>query len=50
MQTDFKKLKTNIVIFPELKCEYTRPRTAYFLPSPDVFKALDIIARPVKVR
>ena len=48
LQTDFKKLKSKIEIFPESKYEYARVRTAYFLPSPDLFEAIDIIARHVK--
>ncbi len=48
LQTDFKKLKSNIEIFPESKYEYARVRTAYFLPSPDLFEAIDIIARYIK--
>ena len=42
------ELKGNIEIFPEPKHEYTRVRTAYLLPSPDLFEAIDIIARYVK--
>ncbi len=48
LQTDFKKLKSNIVIFPEPKYEYARVRTAYLLPSPDLFEAIDIIAKYIK--
>ena len=48
MQTDFKKLKTSIVIFPEPKYEYERVRTSYFLLSPELFEAIDIIAGHVK--
>jgi len=48
LQTDFKKLKGNIVIFLEPKYEYARVRTAYLLPSPDLFEAIDIIARHIK--
>ena len=48
LQTDFKKLKGNVVIFPEPKYEYARVRTAYLLPSPDLFEAIDIIAKYVK--
>jgi len=48
LQTDFKKLKSNIEIFPESKYEYARVRTAYLLPSPDLFEAIDIIARYIK--
>ena len=48
LQTDFKKLKSNIVIFLEPKYEYARVRTAYLLPSPDLFEAIDIIAGYIK--
>ena len=48
LQTDFKKLKSNIEIFPESKYEYARVRTAYLLPSPDLFEAIDIIAKYIK--
>ena len=48
LQTDFKKLKSNIEIFPESKYEYTRVRTAYLLPAPDLFEAVDIIAKHIK--
>ncbi len=48
LQTDFKKLKGNIMIFPEPKYEYTRVRTAYLLPSSDLFEAIDIIAQYIK--
>jgi len=48
LQTDFKKLKGNITIFPEPKYEYARVRTAYLLPSLDLFEAIDIIARYIK--
>jgi len=48
LQTDFKKLKANIMIFPEPKYEYTRVRIAYLLPSSDLFEAIDIIAKYIK--
>ena len=48
LQIDFKKLKGNIEIFPEPKYEYTRVRTVYLLPSPDLFEAIDIIAKYIK--
>ena len=48
LQTDFKKLKSNIEIFPESKYEYARVRTAYLLPSPDLFEAIDVIAKYIK--
>jgi len=48
LQTELKELKGNIEIFPEPKYEYTRVRTPYLLPSPDLFEAIDIIARYIK--
>ena len=48
LQTDFKKLKSSIVIFPEPKYEYERVRTNYFLPSSELFEAIDIIAGHIK--
>ena len=48
LQTESKEFKDNIKIIPESKCEYTRVRTAYFLPSPDLFEAIDIIAKYVR--
>ncbi len=48
LQIDSKKLKGNIVIFPEPKYEYVRVRTAYLLPPPDLFEAIDIIAKYIK--
>jgi hypothetical protein len=39
--TDFKG---GIEIIPEPKWGYTRIKTDYFLPSPDLFEAIDIIA------
>ena len=48
LQTELKELKSNIVIFPEPKYEYARVRTAYLLPSSDLFEAINIIARHIK--
>ena len=48
LQTDFRKLKSNIEIFPEPKYEYARVRTAYLLPPPDLFEAINIIAGHIK--
>ena len=48
LQTGPKELKGNIEIFPEPKYEYARVRTAYLLPSPDLFEAIDIIAKYIK--
>ena len=41
-------LKGGIWIFPEPKYQYTRIRTTYFLPTPDLFEAMDIIAKHIK--
>jgi len=48
LQRDLNDLKGSIRIFPEPKHGYTRIRTAYSLPSPEIFGALDIIARHIK--
>jgi len=48
LQTKPKKLKGNIEITPEPKYEYTRVRTAYLLPSSDLFGAIDTIAKHIK--
>jgi len=48
LQTEPKELKSNIVIFPEPKYEYAKVRTAYLLPSSDLFEAIDIIAKYIK--
>ena len=48
LQTGPKELKGNIEIVPEPKYECARVRTAYLLPSPDLFEAIDIIARHIK--
>ena len=48
LQTDFKKLKSNIMIVPEPKYEYVRVRTTYLLPPSDLFGAIDIIAKYIK--
>ena len=42
------ELKGNIEIFPEPKYEYARVRTAYLLPSADLFEAINIIAGHIK--
>ena len=49
LQTDFKKLQGNIEIFPEPKYEYARVRISYLLPSPELFEAIDIIAKHTKL-
>lgn len=48
LQTGPKELKSNIMIFPEPRYEYTRVRTTYLLPSSDLFEAIDIIAKYIK--
>jgi hypothetical protein len=40
--------KGSIWIFPEPKHGYARMRTNYFLPSPETFEAMNIIAKHVK--
>ncbi|MFC1860454.1 hypothetical protein ACFLYC_02640 [Chloroflexota bacterium] len=42
------ELKSNIEISPEPKYEYTRVRTTYLLPPPDLLEAIDIIAKYIK--
>ena len=48
LQAEPGELKGGIQIYPEPKHEYSRVRTAYLLPSPDLFEAIDIIAGHVK--
>jgi len=48
LQRDVIGLKGSIGIFPEPKHGYTRIRTGHSLPSPEIFEALDIIARHIK--
>ncbi|MCL0065471.1 hypothetical protein M1N79_01085 [Dehalococcoidia bacterium] len=48
LETDLKKLEGDIEILPDSEREYAMVRTAYLLPSPDLLKAIDIIARHVK--
>ena len=40
--------KGSIEIVPEPKWGYTCIRTAYFLPVPDLFKAIDLIAKNIR--
>jgi len=47
-QTKSEGIKGGIVIFPDPKYEYARVRTACLLPSPDLFEAIDIIAKHIK--
>ncbi len=46
--SDPSSLKGSIGIFPEPEHGYARIRTNYFLPSPEVFEAMSIIAKHVK--
>ena len=48
LQADINVLKGGILIHPEPKYEYTRIRTSYLLPTPDLFEAMDIIAKHIK--
>ena len=48
LQAEPGELKGGISIFPETKHEYSRVRTAYFLPSSGLFEAIDIIAGHIK--
>lgn len=48
LQADLDIPKGGIGIFPEPKRGYTRIRTSYFLPTPDIFEATDSIAKHIK--
>ncbi len=48
LQADLSALKGGISIYPEPKHQYARVRTGYFLPTPDLFEAIDIIANHIK--
>ena len=48
LQLDRSALKGGISIIPEPKHGHTRIRTSHQLPSPDLFKAIDAIAKHVK--
>ena len=48
LQADLNVIKSNIQIFPEPKHAHTRIRTTYFLPAPDMFEAIDTIAKHIK--
>ncbi|MGB2799959.1 MAG: hypothetical protein WBC55_01995 [Dehalococcoidia bacterium] len=48
LQADLSALKGGISIYYEPKREYARIRTNYFLPTPDLFEATDMIANHVK--
>ena len=48
LQTDLNKFKGSILIIPERKHGYTRIKTGFNLPSPDMFYAIDSIAKYLK--
>jgi hypothetical protein len=48
LQADLNKFKGSILIIPELKHGYTRIKTDFNLPSPDMFYAIDSIAKYLK--
>ena len=48
LAVDINVLKGGILIHPEPKYGFTRVRTSYFLPTPDLFEAMDIIAKHIK--
>ena len=41
--------KGSIEITPEPKWQYTRIRTTYFLPTPDLFRAMNLIAKYIRL-
>jgi len=48
LQTDLNKFKGSILIIPERKHGYTRIKTSFNLPSPDMFYTIDSIAKYLK--
>jgi len=48
LQVDLNMVKEGITVYPEPKQEYARVRTGYVLPSPELFQAVDMIARHIK--
>jgi len=48
LQADPSAFKGSVWIFPEPGYEYSRIRTAYFLPMPDLFDSIDIIATHIQ--
>lgn len=48
LQADLKKFKGDIRIIPEPKKGYTRIKTNYNLPSPEIFEAINSVAKHVK--
>jgi len=49
LQSNLKDLRGSIWIFPEPKHGYVRIRTAYTLPSPEAFEAINVIAKHTKL-
>jgi len=47
-QGGFESIKGNIWIYPELKHGYYRIRSTYFLPTRQIFDAIDIAAKHLK--
>ncbi|NIM57358.1 MAG: hypothetical protein GTO16_00230 [Candidatus Aminicenantes bacterium] len=48
LQADLNKFKGSILIIPERKHGYTRIKTNFSLPSPDMFYAIDSVAKYLK--
>jgi hypothetical protein len=48
LQADLSKFKGSILIIPETKHGYTRIKTDFNLPSPDMFYAIDSVAKYLK--
>ena len=48
LQAGLDKFKGNILIIPERKHGYTRINTSFNLPSPDMFYAIDSVAKYLK--
>lgn len=48
LQSELGRSRGSISIAPEPKHEYARVRTDYLLPSPDLFEAIDTVARYIK--
>jgi len=48
LQADLNKFKGGILIIPERKHGYTRIKTSFNLPSPDMFYAIDSVAKYLK--
>jgi len=48
LQVDLNTVKEGITVYPEPKQEYAKVRTGYLLPPPELFQAIDIIAKHIK--